>query len=463
MSIDSIFTAGSVCIIGVSREEGKIGNTILANLKKGFKGEIFIVHPATDRIQGVRCYKDIESLPISPDIAIVALPSSKVASSLEALGKKGCKVCIPIAGGFGESGEEGKILERDLIAIARKYKIRVLGPNTVGLLIPNTGLNTALTTDEKTSFPASGPVGFISQSGALGLLTMDEFSNLNLGFSAFISLGNEIDIDETDALIGLGSNQSTRSIALYLEKIKRPEDFLKEASRVSKEKGIVVLKGGQSESGSRATSLHTGSLFRTNFSLKGIFRQHGIIQAVNEVELIDFSMALSYGKQIEGSRVAIVTSAGGVGVTSSDILESNGFNVKRIEGELEESIKADISPIGSASNPIDMTSEATNKQYQSVVMKLNASQEFDSILVFVLFQTYGVTEEIVHFLSEFNRGDNIPIVAGVIGGKYSDEGLKKLIGAGIPAFPSISRSVKALRILRERGEYLRRYRDVNNA
>jgi acyl-CoA synthetase (NDP forming) len=457
MNLDDIFSINSVCLIGASREEGKVGNVILRNLKRSFRGELILVHPVADEIEGIRCYKSIESIPHPIDLAVISLPSKKAIDAVESLATKGCKICIPVAGGFGEQGEEGKLLELEMKKVTSKFGTRIIGPNCVGVIIPRLGLNTALTTEEKSKFPSDGPIGFISQSGALGLLTMDEFSDSGIGFSSFVSLGNEIDVDETDMVTTLGNDDKTKSIALYLEKIAEIDEFLRECKKTSEKKGIVVLKGGRTESGNRATSLHTGSLLKTSFSLNGIFRQSGIIQADNEIELIDFASALSFAKPVKGRRVAVVSSAGGVGVIATDALESQGFKANRTSSELADRIKAKISQLGSPFNPIDMTAEATNVQYENVINEIDDSGEFDSILAFVLFQTFGVTEDIIEYLSKFNKTAKTPIVVGVIGGEYSREVFRKMIGKGIATFPSIPRAVAALGALHERGEFLRRF------
>ncbi len=457
MSLTDLFSVSSICLVGASREEGKVGNVILKNLKKNYKGEIILVHPSAEQIEGVKCYRSIESIPHSIDLGIISLPSKKAVEALTSLAEKGCKICIPVAGGFGEQGDEGKQLESEMKRIASKFGTRIIGPNCVGVIIPRTGLNTALTTEERSNFPSDGPIGFISQSGALGLLAMDEFSDSGIGFSSFISLGNEVDVDETDMLSAMGDDDRTKSIALYLEKISEIEKFLSESRNISQKKGIVVLKGGQTESGSRATSLHTGSLLKTSFSLNGIFRQSGIIQAHNEIEMIDFASVLSTAKPVRGKRIVVVSSAGGVGVISTDSLENEGFKVNRTSNELAGIIKTKISQLGSPFNPIDMTAEATNIQYENVINELDKSGEFDAILAFVLFQTFGVTEDIIEFLSRFNKEAKTSLVVGVIGGEHSRMAIKKMNENGIAAFPSVRRAVSSLGALYERWEFLRRF------
>lgn len=457
MNLDELFSVKSVCLVGASREVGKVGNIVLKNLKRNFRGEIILVHPVADEIEGIKCYKSIDSIPHPVDLGVVSLPSVKAVKAVRELAEKGCKICIPVAGGFGEQGEEGKKLEDKMKEISSKSGTRIIGPNCVGVIIPRIGLNTALTSGEKSEFPSEGPIGFVSQSGALGLLAMDEFSDSRIGFSSFVSLGNEIDVDETEIVRTLENDGETKSIALYLEKISEMDEFLKACRSASEKKGIVVLKGGRTESGNRATSLHTGSLLKTSFSLRGIFRQNGIIQASNEIELIDFASVLSSAKPVRGRRVAVVSSAGGVGVIATDVLEMQGFKVNRTSDQLAGRIKSMISHIGSPFNPIDMTAEATNIQYENVIKEIDKSGEFDSILAFVLFQTFGVTEDIIDFLDNFNKSSKIPIVVGTIGGQYTRDIFRRMTQRGIPVFPSIQRATNAIGALYERGEFLRRF------
>ncbi|MEM3225327.1 MAG: hypothetical protein QXI13_04360, partial [Thermoplasmatales archaeon] len=302
---------------------------------------------------------------------------------------------------------------------------------------------------------------FISQSGALGLLTMDEFTDLGIGFSAFFSLGNEADVEEAEVIEALGSDPETRSIAIYLERISDVSSFLERCREVSRIKGIVAIKGGRTEAGNRATSLHTGSIMKTGFSITSIFRQYGIIEANNEIELLDFASALALSRPITGKRIAVVTSAGGVGVIASDLLEKYGFVVNKPSDELVREIRKNISQIGSPFNPIDMTAEATNEEYEAVISSIGNSNEYDGILAFVLFQTFGVTEGIINFLSKYVKEGKVPIVVGTIGGKYSREMTRRLLASGVPTYPTIQRSVSALAALAERGRYLRRFNNGN--
>jgi len=461
MSISDIFNVKSVVIVGASRERGKVGNVVLRNVKRNFRGDIFAVHPSADDIEGVKCFRSVEEIPEKIDLAVISLPAGKTMDAVRSLASRGCRFCIPIAGGFGEQGEEGKSMEREMRRIAEESGMRIIGPNTVGVIIPRLGLNTALTTEEKSEFPVDGKVGFISQSGALGLLTMDEFTDMGVGFSAFFSLGNEADVDESDVMDAFLNDDRTKSIALYLERISRVHSFLNKSREISRIKGVVAMKGGRTESGSRATSLHTGSIMKTSFSLTSIFRQYGIIEANNEVELIDFASALALSKPVSGRRVAVVTSAGGVGVIATDLLEKSAFQVNPPSESLRSRIKRDISPIGSPLNPVDMTAEATDQQYETVINDISDSGEYDAILAFVLFQTFGVTEGVIDFLARYVKEGKIPIVVGTIGGRYSRDMTRKLLLAGVPTYPSIQRAVSSLSALAERGRFLRRYGNGN--
>jgi len=452
-----LFNINSALIIGASRDEGKVGNVILRNMKTSFKGNLYIVHPSADEILGIKCYKDIDLLPEIPDLAIISLPPAKTIETLEKLGKKGVKLAVAVSGGFGEKGEEGKLLEKRISEISKSTGIRVIGPNSVGLVIPGIGVNTALTDPSKTVFPKEGRISFISQSGALGLLNIDKYASDGLGFSSFISLGNSADIKEVDALDLLKGDESTKSFSLYLENISDMEKFLNISKEISKNKGLVVLKGGLSESGSRATNLHTGSLFKPSYSLKGIFRQHGIIMANNEEELIDASVAISYSKPLKGKNIAIITSAGGVGVIASDILEANGFKVPKIREEDAAKLQSYFSPLGSPYNPIDITAEATDDQYLNTMDYLDRLDYIDGVLVFTLFQTYNVTENLVLKIKDKIKNYSKPYVFGYIGGNFSREIYRNMLKNELPAFPNINRTVGALKVLFERGNYLRRF------
>ncbi len=453
-----LFEVRSAVVLGASREEGKVGNIVLKNMKKSFKGNIYIVHPKADEILGIKCHRELRDLPEIPDMGIIALPPEKTVASIEELGRIGTKLAIAISGGFGEKGEKGKELEDKIRKISSETGIRVIGPNSVGVIFPRIGLNTALTEPSKTSFPENGKISFISQSGALGLLSMDEFVSQGVGFSSFISLGNSADLKEVEVMKIISEDSETKSFSLYLENISDTKEFLKEAKKISREKGVVILKGGLSESGSRATELHTGSLFKPGPALSGIFKQHGLVMARTETELIDASIALSFSKPIYGKNIAIVTSAGGVGVIASDLVEGAGFNVPKIDDKDARRLQELFSPLGSPYNPIDMTAEASDSQYISVMDYLDKIPYIDAVLVFTLYQTYNVTPNLIDSIAERIKGYKKPYIFGLIGGDYSNRMLSQMLKKDIPAFPSISRAVWALTVLHERGTYLRRFK-----
>ncbi len=456
-----LINPGSIAVLGASSNPKKIGYVILQNLVSyGYEGEVYPINPKGGEILGFRVYEDVNRIP-SVDLSVITLPADTTLKVFEDVAKKS-KFIIPIAGGFGELGPEGKEKEKKLMEIANRCGARVLGPNTVGLLVPKTGVNTALIVPERSRFPSEGSMSFISQSGALGLLTMDSFAMYGVGVRAFINLGNRIDINENELLKYFGEDGETKSIVMYIESFKNGREFIKVAGEVSGKKGVVVLKAGRTKKGEKAASLHTGALGSNDAIADGAFRQYGIIRAYSELEMLDYGRALAYGRPLQGERIAVVTSAGGVGVVSTDYIESSihgvGLKMAEISPESKRKIKEEIVPFGSVENPIDMTAQASDDDYDGVLRELDRDENVDAILVYALFQTPLISEKLVDIIERWHKEGSKPIVVGVLGSEYALNMLRRFENAGIPAFPSIERSVKALRVLYDRGKYLDRLR-----
>ena len=373
---------------------------------------------------------------------------------------KKSKFIIPIAGGFGETGEKGREMERRILEIAKRYGARIIGPNTVGIYIPGTGVNTALVVPERSRFPKEGDIAFITQSGALGLLTMDSVAMYNVGFSAFINLGNRVDVNENELLQYFGSDEKSRVVIMYIESFRDGREFMRIAKEVTVKKPIVVLKAGRTSRGGRAASLHTGALGGSDAVADGAFKQCGVIRAYDEIELVDYARALAYGKPIEGNRVAVVTSAGGVGVVTTDYIESEtrgiGMKMAELSEETKRKIKEEVVPFASVENPVDMTAQASDEDYDGVLEALNQDPNVDAILVYALFQTPLISEKLVDIITRWHREGRKPIVVGTIGSEFAMRMLAKFEENKVPAYPSIERAVKALRVLHDRAEILRR-------
>lgn len=452
----------AVAIVGAAREEGKVGNVILRNLvSNGYRGKIYPVNPkATGEILGIRAYPSLASIPEPVDLAVIVLPASVIIDSVRECVKKKVKFAIVISGGFSEIGEEGKELEHKLLEVIENSGTRIIGPNTVGVYFPAAKLSTALNLPERSSFPPLGTIAFISQSGALGLQTLDTISEYGTGISAFVNLGNRIDLSEEELIRYFADDPGTSSIVLYLESFHDGNKFFEAARAVSKTKPIVVLKGGRTESGAKAAFLHTGSLSTNAEVVKGVFDQVGVVQAYDETELMDYGKALAYQKPLAGGRIAIVTTAGGLGVITSDYIASEEHGVGLLLAKLSDSTKKKIRdiivPIGSPENPIDLTSEGSTENYRQVLKILNEDDAVDGIVVYALFDTAKVDESLIDVLEEQMRVGK-PMVVGTIGSsKYKKSMLAEAEKRKIPAYPSTVRAVNALKALYSRGMYLQR-------
>jgi len=455
---DKLISPESIAVVGASSHLNKIGYVVLENLKNnGYRGRIYPVNPKGGEILGFKVYSSINDVPEHVDLSIITLPAEVTVKVFEDVAKKS-KFIIPIAGGFGETGKEGKERERKILEIARKYNARIIGPNTVGIYIPSTGVNTALVVPERSRFPKDGDIAFITQSGALGLLTMDSVSMYNVGFSSFINLGNRVDVNENELLQYFGEDSKSKVVIMYIESFANGREFMKIARDVSRKKPIVVLKAGRTKRGGRAASLHTGALGGSDAVADGAFKQCGVIRAYDEIELVDYARALAYGKPIKGDRIAVVTSAGGVGVVTTDYIESEvrgiGMKMAELSEEVKREIREEVVPFASVENPVDMTAQASDDDYDGVLAALNKDPNVDAILVYALFQTPLISEKLVDIITKWHRKGDKPIVVGTIGSEFALRMMRKFEENKVPVYPSIERSVKALRVLRDRAKLL---------
>ncbi len=455
---DNLISPDSIAVVGASSHPNKIGYVVLENLKNnGYGGRIYPVNPKGGQILGFKVYPSINDVPEEVDLSVITLPAEVTVKIFEDVAKKS-KFIIPIAGGFGETGKEGKERERKILEIARKYNARIIGPNTVGIYIPSTGVNTALVVPERSRFPGDGDIAFITQSGALGLLTMDSVSMYDVGFSSFINLGNRVDVNENELLQYFGEDEKSKVIIMYIESFANGREFMRVAKNVSRKKPIVVLKAGRTKRGGKAASLHTGALGGSDAVADGAFKQCGVIRAYDEIELVDYARALAYGKPIEGDRIAVVTSAGGVGVVTTDYIESEvrgiGMKMAELSDEIKRRIREEVVPFASVENPVDMTAQASDDDYDGVLAALNDDPNVDAILVYALFQTPLISEKLVDIITKWYREGDKPIVVGTIGSEFALRMMRKFEDNRVPVYPSIERSVKALRVLRDRAKLL---------
>jgi acyl-CoA synthetase (NDP forming) len=457
-SIRALLRPDSVALVGASANPEKLSHIALRNLMGGcFK--VFPVNPKEDEILGMRCYPRVSDIPEAVDLAVISLPASRAVDTVADCVEAGVKVVIITSSGFGESSQDGAVLESRIKEAVRGSATRVLGPNTMGVLVPRIGLDTLFISRDRSPRPEPGHVGLISQSGAVSVAFLEKARLAGVGVSASVGLGNRCDIGESELMRYMMSDGETRCIALYLESFGNGRSFVEAAREISPVCPVVVLKSGRTPSGSRAAESHTGSLASSSDSLvNGALRQVGAVRAYDEEELLDIAKALVCVGHIDGDRVCVVASAGGFGVIAADLVEASehglGMRMAVLSEETQRELRGITPAFSSVRNPVDLTSEVTNEMYDSVLEILQRDPGVDCVMMSLELQPPNVTDGLVEVAKRRSSAGAKPIVVSVFGGERTDQVLRSLEAGGIAAYPTIRRALKAVRALSERGAFL---------
>ncbi len=323
MSYDIFLVPKSIAVVGASEKSGTVGKAITSNILNGYTGAVYPITPSHESVFGKKAYKSVMDVPNSIDLALVVTPSKIVPTVMEECGKKGIKGAIIITAGFKEVGGEGEVLQKQVAEISKKYGIRIIGPNCLGVmnLSPQTMMNSTFLKIT----PKTGNVALISQSGAICAALVEDAIAQDIGFSAVLSIGNKVDMNETDLLAMLENDEQTKVIVMYLEDISNGRRFIDVCRRITKEskykKPVLVLKAGRTPEGARAAMSHTGALMGSDEVYDAIFKQAGAIRVDGMQELFDY--AIAFAKQpLPGDEVVIVTNAGGPGIISTDAISN---------------------------------------------------------------------------------------------------------------------------------------------
>lgn len=476
MVLRELFNPSSIAIIGASKKPGKLGHEVFKMLLRRkqegvFKGELYPVNPTVGEIAGVRCYPDVFNIPGDVSLAIILVPASIVPQVVEDCGRRGVKRVIIVSSGFSEIGGEGRRLEGRVLEIARKYGVRVVGPNCMGVVDPYTGVDTFFLPEYKdtsrgpilaTPRPFKGHISLVTQSGALGVACLDYMYSHGLGLCKFVGYGNGVDLDECDFIEFLSEDEATRVILLYVEGIKKGRLFLHVAKEASKRKPIIVFKAGRTEAGSRAVSSHTGSLSGIDEVYEAAFKQSGLIRAYNIEEFFDLAKALAYMPPACSRKVAILTDGGGAGIMAVDKCESLGLEVSELSEETRRRLKdmvedGRIPPYANIGNPIDLTGSATDDMYVECLKLLFNDDNVGSIIVLALHHVPTITEELPFKLIEIIKTYKKPTVVCDIGRSdfaiMTREAFEK---NHIPTYEIPERAALGVYGLVSYGEYLRK-------
>jgi len=425
------FNPSGVALLGASSHPGKLSYGILRNmLSYGYRGHVYPVNPKAESILGLRCYADIRQVPDPVDLAVIIVPAPAVPDVLEASGERGIRAAIIISGGFKEVGAEGAALERRCLEIARRYQMRLIGPNCVGTLDLYSGLNTTFIQ----GVPAKGGIGFISQSGAVGGGVIDFWREKGIGFANFTSLGNEADLTETDLIEYLADEPNTRVIVAYVESIRDGQRFMQVAREVTRHKPIVMLKAGRTEAGARAVSSHTGSLAGANEAYHAAFLQSGVIEVDSVSQLFEVAMALDTQPLPAGRRVAIITNAGGPAALASDSLANHGLQLAALSPETRQALRQALNPAAQVDNPVDMLGGAEPPDYAFALSQTLSDPEVDAAITILVPQALVNPADVAQSIIASAAGKKKPLLTCFMGDYSIVQARQILHEAGIPMY-----------------------------
>lgn len=433
--LGAIFSPKTVAAIGATEKPNSVGRTVLRNLiANPFGGTVFPVNPKRSSILGIKAYPTIASVPEPVDLAIVAIPASGVPAAIRECADAGVKGAIVLSAGFKEIGAEGVELERQLLAEAHRGKMRIIGPNCLGVMNPILGLNATFAPN----IARPGNVGFISQSGALCTAVLDWSFRENVGFSAFVSIGSMLDVGWGDLIYYLGDDPNTQSIAIYMESIGDARAFLSAAREVAIAKPIIVIKVGRTEAAAKAAASHTGALTGSDEVLDAAFRRSGVLRVDSIDDLFNMTEILAKQPRPQGRRLTIVTNAGGPGVLSTDALISGGGELAPLSASTLASLDPILPPHWSHSNPIDILGDADPQRYAQSLEVVAADPNTDGLLVVLTPQAMSdpaeTARQVVETLKPLSNSGK-PLLASWMGGAEVAAGEEILNQASIFTFP----------------------------
>jgi len=436
----------AVAVIGASRTPGKLGYSVLQNVvQHGFKGAIYPINPKAGELLGHKCYSSVLAVPGPIDLAVILIPSQHVARNLIECGEKGITGAIIMSAGFREAGQEGRKRERELVDIARRYGMRLVGPNSLGIVDAIAGLNASFAN----GMPAKGSIAFMSQSGALCTAVLDMALSEQVGFSRFVSLGNKADADEITFIEAWSDDPHTRVIMAYLEGIEEGAKFMRIASQVGREKPIIAIKSGTTNAGSRAVASHTGTLAGSEATYEAAFRQSGVLRARSVQDLFDYSIAFARQPLLASDRIAIITNAGGPGIMAADACERAGLQLASFEHDSLNTLRQRLPAAASVLNPIDLLGDALADRYRLAIGAALEDPNVGGVIVIVTPQAMTEVEDTAKLIGELSKRSEKPVFACLMGSETVALGVQVLNGYQVPNYPVPERAAAAMAAMME--------------
>jgi len=447
VSLSKFFSPRSVAVIGASTDPSKLGHAVLHNLVHGgFFADgrkVYPINPKATAILGQAAFPSVEAVPDPIDLAVIVVPYLGVLAALQTCVRKQIQAVVIITAGFREAGLAGLEREQEVLDLARQNGIRLIGPNCLGVIDTNTPLNASFSAGN----PPSGPMAFMSQSGALGTAILDWAQAGRLGLSKFVSLGNKADVSEIDLLDDWGKDDASRVILCYIEGVSDGQAFIEVARRTSKKKPIVAIKSGVTQGGARAVSSHTGSLAGSEQAYQAAFRQAGIVRANTLEDMFDYAIGLGYLPPLRGDRIAIVTNAGGPGILATDALERAGLSLARFTPENLAALKQGLPDAASASNPVDVLGDARADRYRFALAEVVADPNVDALMVILTPQAMTEIEPTAQAVIDVAAAATIPVIACFMGESRVAPAAAMFKARRLPNFPFPERAASVLKAM----------------
>lgn len=424
MSFHALFYPQSIAVIGASRKEKTVGNDVAKNILSGkYAGKVFLVNPKADILYDQKVFASTLDLPEKIDLAIIAVPASQVVESIREASQKGTEAAIILSAGFRESGNAE--LEKEIVELCEEKGITLVGPNCLGVLNPEIGLNASFAS----FLPEIGKIAFISQSGALCTSVLDYAADLGLGFSKFLSIGNKADIDELKLLKYFAEDPKTKVIAIYTEQLNNASEFIaavREITTGENPKPVIILKSGKTQEGREAVASHTGSLSGSEAVYTALFEQAGAIQVQSISQLFEYLQIFSFNTLVPVKNIAIVTNAGGPGVLTTDMVVKSDLEMAVLSESTTAALKSFLPSAASTHNPIDILGDARSDRYSQVVERVAQDPNVDAIIVILTPQSMTDEQAIAQVLVEIQKETQKPFGVSFMGKKAVEEGVNIL-------------------------------------
>jgi acetyltransferase len=445
--LESLFRPKAVAVIGASSKELSIGNRVIKNLIDfGFRGSIYPINPSADEIRGIKAYKSILDCPDGVDVVHMVIPAKFVPQAVEDCGKKGVKHIIINSGGFGETGAEGVAIEKDFLERARRYGIRILGPNCQGVI--NSDPDIRAYCNFTFTKPEPGFISIVALSGGVAEVIHQAFAQMGVGTRIYASNGNAVDVTIPEIMNYLGDDEGTRVIVTYVEGLRDPANFMKTAAAVAARKPILAMKAGRSKEGAKAAASHTGGLAKEDIATDLIFKKAGVLSFRDEGHLIQAAAAFATQPIPKGNRVGIITNTGGPAVIATDVLVAGGCTLPPLSEPTRARLTEKLYPEASIGNPVDVLATGTAQHYRACMDAMMADESFDCVFVNFVTPFFVDNESIAREIVAVSQQRIKPLVCNLMTDRQQwAEVVRILREGGVPCYPLPGEAARAMAAL----------------